>query len=124
MKIILSIKPKYVEAIKNGTKRYEYRKKIFKRKDINKILVYSSSPVCRIVGEFSIENIISDTPENIWNKTKCYSGIDYINYKKYFSGLDSAFAIKISNLIIYDKAVKLSDVYPDIIPPQSYRYVE
>jgi predicted transcriptional regulator len=123
MKIILSIKPKYVEAIKSGEKKFEYRRKIFKKKNIEKVLIYSSSPVCRIVGEFSIEYIISDTPDNIWSITKCFSGIDYDRYRKYFCGLCSGYAIKITNLIIYDEAIKLEDAYPDIKPPQSYRYV-
>lgn len=35
MKILLSIKPQYVEKIISGEKRYEFRKKEFKRRDID-----------------------------------------------------------------------------------------
>jgi predicted transcriptional regulator len=50
MKAILSIKPKFVEEIISGRKRFEFRRRIFKKK-ISTILVYSSSPIQKFVGE-------------------------------------------------------------------------
>ena len=52
--ILMSIKPEYVNKIFDGTKRYEYRKKLCKQR-IDKIIVYSSSPIKKIVGELIIE---------------------------------------------------------------------
>lgn len=68
MQIILSIKPKYCEEIFSGTKRFEYRRRVFKQ-EIQKVFVYATSPVCKIVGEFELERIIADTPDSIWNQT-------------------------------------------------------
>lgn len=39
MKILLSIKPVFVEEIFKGDKKFEYRRTIFKRKDIKKVVV-------------------------------------------------------------------------------------
>ena len=36
MKVLLSIKPEYVDKIFSGEKRYEYRKSMFKNKNIDK----------------------------------------------------------------------------------------
>lgn len=38
MKVLLSIKPEFVEEIILGNKKFEYRKSIFKRKDISSIV--------------------------------------------------------------------------------------
>ena len=63
MKVLLSIKPEYVEKIFSKEKKYEFRKSIFKNPNIKSIIIYSSSPVKKVVGEFEIENIIQDTPK-------------------------------------------------------------
>ena len=52
MKAILSIKPQFVDKIIN-------RKKIFK-KEIEAVIIYSTKPVGKFVGEFKIKNIIND----------------------------------------------------------------
>ncbi|MGE4714260.1 ASCH domain-containing protein [Bifidobacterium breve] len=70
MKAILSIRPEYVDRILSGEKKYEFRKRIFKREDVDTIVIYSTSPCCRVVAEASIAEIIQDSPERIWKKTK------------------------------------------------------
>ncbi|EGR3506369.1 hypothetical protein DC852_24550, partial [Vibrio parahaemolyticus] len=67
MKALLSIKPKYVDEIISGKKKYEFRKKIFKR-DIDSIIVYCTSPIKMVVGEIFFSETISDTPRKIWKQ--------------------------------------------------------
>ena len=55
MKILLSIKPEFVEEIFSGRKKFEYRKAIFTNKKVTSVIVYSTMPVGKIVGEFTIE---------------------------------------------------------------------
>ena len=69
MKVLLSIKPEYVQQIFAGTKRFEYRRMIFKEKEVKTVVVYASSPVRKVVGEFTIGMIISKTPESLWLAT-------------------------------------------------------
>ncbi len=70
MNVLLSIRPKYAEAIFSGLKRYEFRRTIFRRKDAERVYVYSNSSVGKIVGSFEIEEILKGTPEEIW--TRCH----------------------------------------------------
>ena len=65
MKVLLSIKPEFVQEIFTGKKKYEYRKAIFTR-SVDKVVVYSTKPVGMIVGEFTVENILNDTPSTLW----------------------------------------------------------
>ena len=67
--ILISINPEHVENIFNGTKKYEYRK-IKCKQDIDKIIIYSTSPIMKIVGEAKVEEILEGSPEKIWNITK------------------------------------------------------
>ena len=58
MKILLSIKPEFVEEIFSGRKKFEYRKAIFTNKKVTSVIVYSTMPVGKIVGEFTIEEVL------------------------------------------------------------------
>jgi len=49
MKILLSIKPEFVEEIFSGRKKFEYRKAIFTNKKVTSVIVYSTMPVGKIV---------------------------------------------------------------------------
>ncbi|MFV0505050.1 MAG: ASCH domain-containing protein [Lachnospirales bacterium] len=62
--ILLSINPEHVENIFNGTKKYEYRKTNFKRNDIDKIIIYSTTPIKKVVGEVEVLNILNDKKNN------------------------------------------------------------
>ena len=56
MNVILSIKPEFCNAILQGEKFYEFRKRIFKIQDeIDYVFVYSTSPIQKIVAAFRIK---------------------------------------------------------------------
>ena len=65
MKALLSIKPEFIEKIFSGEKQVEFRKSCFKE-DVQTVVVYATMPVGKIVGEFEIETILSDSPEELW----------------------------------------------------------
>ena len=116
--VILSIKPEYVAEIKAGRKRFEFRKAIFKEK-VEKVYIYASSPISMVVGEFRPVDILSDTPDRIWERTRDYAGISEHFFYAYFRGRNVAYAIVIQNLKMYDT--------PKYIPfpaPQSFRYID
>ena len=65
--VIMSIRPKYAEAILDGTKVWEFRKHII-RKPFNRVLIYETSPVKAIVGEFCVLYAWASRPNALW----CY----------------------------------------------------
>lgn len=121
MKIILSIKPEFAFKIFDGTKRYEFRKNIFKQ-DVDRIVVYASSPVQRVIGEFEVKNILNDDTETIWNLTQQFSGISKQSYDEYFAHKERAFAIQVGKVKKYSKPKLLSD-YDIDFAPQSFVYL-
>ena len=118
MNAILSIKPKYVEEIKAGRKRFEFRKAVFKR-PVEKVYIYASAPVSKVVGEFQPVDVLIDTPDKIWPKTRDYAGITEKFYKEYFKGRAKAYAIEIKNLRIYEEPKELP-----FHAPQSFCYFD
>lgn len=120
--ILMSIKPEYVEQIFSGRKKYEYRKKLCKQK-IDKIIVYSSFPVQKVVGELIIDEVLHNKKEIIWDETNIYGGINKDKYDKYFEKNDYAIAYKIKKFIIYDEPKSLMD-YNIKTAPQSYIYIK
>lgn len=124
MKVLLSIKPEFVDEIVSGTKKYEYRKSIFKRRDISTVVIYATKPYGKIVGEFEIDNIIEDKPSNLWKQTKEFSGITKKFFNDYFNGREIGFAIKIKDFIKYDIPIDLYEYDRNIkVAPQSFCYI-
>lgn len=121
--VLLSIKPEFAHKIFEGSKKFEFRKQVFKDTSVKKVIVYSSSPEQKVIGEFEIETILSDTPNNIWIQTKLYSGISQEFYDGYFKGRDNAYAIKVASTKKYSKQKTLAD-YNVQSAPQSFAYVE
>lgn len=124
MKVLLAIKEEYASKIFEGTKKYEFRKSIFKDQRVSTIVVYVSSPVQQVVGEFEIESILKDEPQNLWNLTHEYSGISKDFFDSYFKNKDSAYAIKIKSARKYQKPKNLKQDFNIGFAPQSYVYLE
>lgn len=122
MKVLMSIRPQYVEKIFSGEKVYELRRKIFK-KSINTIVVYASSPVMKVVGEINVDSIVVDSPKNIFQRFEDKIGISKDNFFNYFSNTNIAYAIKIGKVIKYPEPKKLSYFGIDRAP-QSYIYLK
>ena len=53
----------------SGEKLYEYRK-VQCKKDVRKIIIYSTSPIMKVIGEAEIEDILIGEPQQIWRITK------------------------------------------------------
>jgi len=123
MKVLLSIKPEYAFKIFEGKKKFEFRKVIFKNPNVKTVVVYASSPVQKVIGEFEIEDILTSSPSNIWKLTKKHSGISEDFFYKYFANRDIAHAIKIRKIKKYKTPLSLKKDF-NVLPPQSYLYLD
>ena len=122
MKIIMSIKTEYADKIFDGIKLYELRKKPLKE-NVDTIIVYSSGKVKKVIGEFKIEKIIKDSPDNIWNLGDDVLGIDKKSFYNYFKHSEYAYAIKVKDVIKYNLPKDLSD-FGIKKAPQSFCYIK
>ena len=120
--ILLSIKPEYVRKILDGTKKYEFRRHLAQG-DVQRILIYSTSPEKKIVGEADVVGTLSMKKTPLWERTKISAGISRKKYREYFMGCDLAHAYHLGNVIEFDSPKCLAD-YGITQAPQSFVYIE
>lgn len=123
MKVVLSIKPEFVKKIFDRSKRFEYRRVLFKNKKVTSVVVYASSPIQKVIGEFEIEEIFHADIDDLWSKTQKYSGISKDFFYDYFSNKEKGFAIKIKNEFKYENPKCLKADF-NLSPPQSFVYLK
>ncbi len=124
MNVLLSVKPKYVERIAEGEKKLEFRKVIFKNENRpDRIYVYCTSPVKKIVGYFSTGEIFEDDPDELWDRFHDCAGISEEEFFEYFSGKEKGYAIGIEEFSEFDEAIDPHKEIPGFTPPQSFCYL-
>ena len=124
MNVILSIRPIFCKMIFSGQKKYEYRKRVFKHIDIDKVYIYATKPICRIVGYFTIDEVIEDKKSYMWEKTHKDGGISKEFFDAFFKNCDMAHAIKIGEVVKLDNPIDPKKVIMNFTAPQNYRYVD
>lgn len=119
--ILLSIKPEYVEKIFAGSKKYEFRKRLA-NKAVGKILMYSTAPIMKVVGEVQIVETISTSPTALWECTKKFAGISRDKYREYYKDCKIAYAYRLGQVTRYEPPKELSEFNINM-PPQSFIYL-
>lgn len=123
MKVLLSIKPEFAEKIFDGTKRFEFRRRIYKNEDVKSVIVYASAPISKVIGEFEIEAVHHDELNSLWDSTFEFAGITEEFYWEYFNGKESGYAIEVKKVRKYGEPLGIKESF-GIAPPQSFAYVE
>lgn len=120
-KVLLSIKPEYVQRILTGEKKFEFRKRLA-NKPVDIIVIYATSPVMKIVGEVKVKGILEKAPSVLWEQTKKNAGITRKKYREYFAGCKKAFAYELDEVMKYTNGTNLEEIgiYQ---APQSFVYI-
>jgi predicted transcriptional regulator len=74
------------------------------------------------VGEFDVTEIISDSVEDLWDRTSRHAGINRDGFFDYFRGVDVGHAIAIGSVRKYGTPLDLAGTF-GIRAPQSFVYV-
>lgn len=120
-KMLLSINPEHVENILNGNKQFEFRK-VRCRSEVDKIIIYATSPIMKVVGEVDVIDVIVDKPEQVWKLTSKFAGISKQFYDKYYQNKEMAVAYRLGDVKKYPLPLSLSD-FGINFAPQSFVYV-
>ena len=120
-KLLLSINPEHVANILTGCKTYEFRRKGAKHK-VQSMLIYETAPRKKVVAEVEVLELLEDSPENLWERTRDGAGISREFYDAYFVGRKVAYAYKLGKVHAFAVPKELSD-YGVKAAPQSYMYV-
>lgn len=122
--LLLSIKPRFADAIFAGTKHFELRKVKPKVESGDLVLVYVTSPRCSLEGVFRVGSVLEMPPEQLWPRVRSSCALTKSEFMDYYTGKTTAFAITILEAWRLDTPVQLSELRTErIIPPQGYRYL-
>jgi len=124
MNVLLSIRPKYVEVMTEGKKSFEFRKSMFRNESIERVYLYSTQPIGKIVGSFKVGRVISADPRLLWEKLGPMSGITDVDFFDYFKNTDVGFAIEIIDLQVFRTPVSPSLFIQGFKPPRSFMYID
>lgn len=119
MNMLMSIKPRYVEKIISGEKLFEFRKHLFK--PVDRIYIYETRPVKRVIGFMTYDKVLADTPLNIWQRCWKKAGMGIVDYESYYHNSKQAIAISISDIHLFERPISI-DEFDQGKVPQSFRY--
>ena len=119
---LLSIHPEYVNLIKDGVKRVEFRRVRFAR-DVAHIVIYATSPIQRVVGFCAVEQVVRDTPANLWSGHGKRGGVSKSTLMKYLANLNVATALLLGEFHSIPEGFDLTSIGVER-PPQSFQYLK
>jgi predicted transcriptional regulator len=118
--VLMSIHPKYAEAILQGAKRYELRRTRPQFPPGTIVWLYATKPRGAVVGCFESGQILSGPPQTLWRSIGNDLGIELKAFRSYVSGCERVFAIEIREARSAPNDLPMPT---GMIPPQSYRYL-
>lgn len=122
--VLLSIKPKYADLILSGSKRVEFRRS-WAAQDVSMIVLYSSSPVQKIVGMVEVDDVLVASPTSLWSTcTANNGGLTRDELRTYFAGKSAGVAVLLGKVHKPQRPVAPSEAIGNFVPPQSFRYLD
>lgn len=120
---LISIKPRFVEKILSGEKTFEFRRQ-WAKKNVDRLVIYSSSPVQRIVAIAKINSVKCATPIELIQIAKEKGDvIDEAIIMNYFSGKTKGYALELHELKPFVNPLNPKYVFHGFRPPQSFQYL-
>ena len=106
--LVFSIKPSYADRIIGGNKRVEIRRRFSAKWKGATALIYASAPSRHFVGEATIGEVITKSPDVIWSEWKDELGCSYHEFTSYCSGAS------VVSAIIFKEVKAFKDPIPQI----------
>lgn len=125
--VVLSLKPRFAEAILAGVKTVELRRTEPKIKTPTLALLYAASPIQSLIGTCIVTSVWSAELEVLWHKHGHEASLSYHEFQQYFKGVDEGTALTLAEPRAFNQRVPLQDLRAKrkgFRPPQSFAYVD
>lgn len=120
--ILLSVKPKYADDILHGNKWWEFRKSAPSVPSGTTVYIYATHPIGKIVGFFTLGEVISGDVLTLYRRTYKHAGISLEDLQKYAGKRLGIYAWEILWPKYY-KTPKSIENFGLSRPPQSYCFI-
>ncbi|WP_153029554.1 hypothetical protein [Amycolatopsis sp. YIM 10] len=124
--LLLSLRPRFADAILDGIKSVELRRTRMGVPDGTLVLLYASAPVMAVVGLATVAQQDVDSPDRIWRRHRRDLGLSCGEFYTYLEGADQATALTLKDARRLQTAVGLHLLRSEapFNPPQSYRFLK
>lgn len=119
--VIMAIRPALAASIYSGEKCFEFRRVRVNIRSGDRVLIYESSPVSRLTGEFVVGRLVVGTPYQVTTLERNHASRDAVRI--YLLGARRASAIEILCPRRWASAIALSRVSANLRAPQSYVFL-
>jgi predicted transcriptional regulator len=123
---LLSVKPRFADALLDGLKTVEIRRRRAHLADGSLCLLYASSPLRALVGVIRVRETDTDTAEALWTRYGELAAISRAEFDTYLRGSTRPCAIVIEAAVRFPHAIALAELrrrQNDFVTPQSYRFL-
>lgn len=121
--LLMSIQPRFANAILEGTKTVELRRKP-PRDQPEIIIIYGSGASKSVLGVAQLKEVHTSTPDDIWKTFGAVAGVTRVEFNEYFAGSKTASALELINPRRSGHYLPLTRLRElGLEPPQSWRYV-
>lgn len=125
--IVLSLKPRFAEAILAGDKTVELRRTVPKIVVPTLALLYATTPMRALLGTCIVTSVRSADLAVLWREYGSRSDLRYHEFQQYFEGVDSGTALALAQPQAFGRRIPLQDLRAKpkgFRPPQSFAYVD
>jgi predicted transcriptional regulator len=121
--LLISIQPRYAEAILAGQKTVELRRRPPKCTPPI-VVIYGSGHLKSVLGTATLDGVHTSTPDDIWNRFGSKAGVTREEFDVYFAGSSTASALVLTKVRVAQSRMPLAGLRQlGLEPPQSWRYV-
>lgn len=124
--ILLSLRPRFAQAILDGTKTVEVRRRPIRAPRGTILVLYASSPTMAILGTAELGAVNVRHPDVAWKEYENDLGLSREEFTTYLNGSDSAHLIHVWKPRRLNEPIPLSCLRASASgfkPPQSFRYI-
>jgi predicted transcriptional regulator len=123
--VLLSVKPRYANALLDGTKTAEIRRRFPDLPLGTVVFVYASSPERRLIGTFAIRGIRRLPADRLWAAYPGQLALTRQEVRDYLRGRREGVAIETADVVRWRRPVTLAEfrLHSGIDVPQSWRYI-
>ena len=125
--VVLSLKPRFAEAILTGVKTVELRRTEPRIVVPTRALLYATSPVRALLGTCIITSVQPSNLKVLWRVHGSESGLLHHEFLDYFEGVDVGTALTLTQPRAFSRPIALQDLRArprGFRPPQSFAYVD
>lgn len=125
--VVLSLRPRFADAILAGVKTVELRRTVPKIVIATRALLYAASPVRALLGTCVITSVRSADLAAVWHEYGPRSELSFHEFQHYFKGVNKGTALTLSEPQALSRPIPLQDLRAkprNFRPPQSFAYVD